>query len=684
MTLQPDDIDFTHILKDPEDYAQNLSINELEQYLMLFKSYYYNTDTPLVPDHIYDEMEDVLRSRAPDSKVLSTVGAQLLPSQRKTKLPYPMASQDKAKAESGDLEKWLKKPPASQAKDILVSDKLDGISLMYYYRKGQPAKLYTRGTTFEGQDVSHLLRHGLQISTQKGNKLSIPGENEEVAVRGELIMEKDTWDKYYASQYPNVRNWIAGQVAHKTSKPEHLKHIRFVAYQLVYPEEILPADQFKTMKNWGYYVAPNKLYSRSQVDEKTLIKHLKESKSKNPYQIDGLVVTANLAFAPTDKNPKHSIAFKSQIGEQVEAKVTRVEWNASKLGILKPIVHIEPVFLSGANISKASGINAKYIKDNDIGPGAVVEIIRSGEVIPYIMSVVIPADKASFPDYLNYEWSPSGVEIQLTKKDLQQSTQVVQKRLEHFVKTIEIDNLGPGTIKKLVEYSNIRQPIEIFFLTLDDLKEVPSLGKNAEKINQSLQNVIKERGVSLAQLIDSFGVFGTGGVGSRRVQSVLNVIPAEDLLELASKTDPKSTKELQNKLLKVEGIQKKTSEKMTEGFQTFMTDIFYNLPDDLMISDFQADEDSEDTNIIKNPKMDKMRFIFTGVRAKPDLQKLIKDSGGTSADSVIKTDPNQLVIAKDPSSNSGKIKKARDQGVDIISMDEFSKRFKLSDYGISV
>jgi NAD-dependent DNA ligase len=667
--MQPEDLDFNLILADPAQYARDLTISELEEHLMLFKNYYYNTDTPLVPDHVYDEMEDILREKAPQSKVLLTVGAPLLPSQRKTKLPFPMASQDKAKAESGDLGKWLSKSPNSE---YLVSDKLDGISLMYHYVRGKPAKLYTRGTTFEGQDVSHLLKHGLQIAETSSNRLKIPRDREEVAIRGELIMAKEVWEEFYADDYPNVRNWIAGQVAHKTSQQKNVSRIRFVAYQMVVPDNILPIDQFEIMKNWGFFTSPAKVYCQKELTESKMIEHLKSSKSQNPYQIDGLVITANKTFSPTEENPKDSIAFKSQIGEEVQVTVTHVEWNASKRGYLKPIVHIEPVFLSGAKISKASGNNAKFIVDNVIGPGATVEIIRSGEVIPYIMGVIEPAEsgKPDLPEDLDYKWSPNQVDF-IIKEESQQMT---EKRLLHFAKTIQIDNLGPGTIKKIYEYTDVREPIDLLDLTLTELEEIPSLGKNAPKIYNSLQNVIKKRGVGLAQLIDAFGVFGTtGGIGTRRIQSVLDVMP--NLLEEIPEPD------FTEKLLQVEGIKEKTAEPMAKGLKMFVAQIYPKLPKELIITDFLDNQDSEssssDSASSVNPKMKGFRFIFTGLRATPEILSLIKKSGGTTADTVLKTNSNQIVIAKDPTGNSGKIKKARDLNLKILSMDEFNKEFNV-------
>ena len=120
-------------------------------------------------------------------------------------------------------------------------------------------------------------------------------------------------------------------------------------------------------------------------------------------------------------------AFKMVLSDQiVEAKVLDVEWSASKHGLLKPRVRIEDVYIGGVRISYATGFNAKFIMDNKIGVGAVVKLIRSGDVIPHIMSVVKPAAAPIMPAG-NYTWTSTGVDIMLV--GMQQDETVQQKRV---------------------------------------------------------------------------------------------------------------------------------------------------------------------------------------------------------------------------------------------------------------
>ena len=147
-------------------------------------------------------------------------------------------------------------------------------------------------------------------------------------------------------------------------------------------------------------------------------------------------------------NPLHAFAFKMIISEQIaEAKVVNVLWTPSKDGYLKPRVQIEPITLGGVKIEYATGFNAKFIVDNNIGLGALITIIRSGDVIPHILSVVVPSDKPMLPT-VPYEWNDSHVDFILT--DISDDKIVKEKNITGFFKIIGVDGLGPGNVKRII------------------------------------------------------------------------------------------------------------------------------------------------------------------------------------------------------------------------------------------
>jgi len=140
-------------------------------------------------------------------------------------------------------------------------------------------------------------------------------------------------------------------------------------------------------------------------------------------------------------------AFKMVISDQVaEVKVVDIIWTPSKDGYLVPRVQIEPIVLGGVKIEYATGFNAKFIEENNIGVGAVISIVRSGDVIPHILGTVVPSSKPLMPTQ-EYEWDSTHTNILLVDKD---DPIVKEKNILGFFKNIEVDGLGPGNIKKII------------------------------------------------------------------------------------------------------------------------------------------------------------------------------------------------------------------------------------------
>ena len=155
----------------------------------------------------------------------------------------------------------------------------------------------------------------------------------------------------------------------------------------------------------------------------------------------------------------------------VEAKVVDVLWTPSKDGLLKPRIQIEPVTIGGAKIEYATAFNAKFVEDNKIGVGAVVRLIRSGDVIPHIAAIVTPASQTLMPKQ-EYEWNETHVDIVLKNKEDDETVKI--KTITKFFKTLEVDKLGEANIKKIVN-TKADTIAKIINLSKDDLKEVENL-----------------------------------------------------------------------------------------------------------------------------------------------------------------------------------------------------------------
>ena len=185
------------------------------------------------------------------------------------------------------------------------------------------------------------------------------------------------------------------------------------------------------------------------------------------YDIDGIIVADDKKYPRTSKNPKHAFAFKTVLDDQiVESKVVNVIWSPSKDGYLKPKVQIQPVKLGGAVIQYATLHNAEFVIKNKIGLGAVVQILRSGDVIPKVEKVVKPAKNIKMPpSEYKYKWNS-------TKKDLvllnAEDNDIVRlKTIDDFFNKLDVVGLGRGNVQRIMNAGYKTIP-EILTMTIEN------------------------------------------------------------------------------------------------------------------------------------------------------------------------------------------------------------------------
>ena len=380
---------------------------------------YYNTGEPIMTDDEYDELRDQLPT---DHPFLKKVGAVV--TEGTVKLPVPMPSLNKIKtAESIATFAKLGGP-------WVLSEKLDGISALWIPQGG---KLYLRGDGAVGQDVSHIVKMGV-----KGLKIHL---GKGFMVRGELVVRRDEPDIKTIG-----RSWVNGLLHQSSPDKALVSKIRFVAYEIM-SADLTRMQQFEALEKKGYEL-PWHLYAETLDSLET---HLKERREKGIYDTDGIVVGQNRVPAWHNSsgvsNPKDMVAFKMVLTDQCAiTKIITVHWNLSNQGYFIPRLEIEPVKIGGALISFVTGHNAKLVKDKGLGPGAVIRIRRSGDVIPTIDSLITSV-VPSLPS--GAVWDAN--EVHLCRPSGSAVTdELLESRLKHFASSLEIEGLGPGLVKKLV------------------------------------------------------------------------------------------------------------------------------------------------------------------------------------------------------------------------------------------
>ena len=618
------------------DALHLLNEKELSEIIRKASKAYYN-EKPILTDNQFDIIKEFIEEKYPENEAIKEIGAPV--EKNKVNLPYTMPSMDKIKPDTKALDKWKEK----YIGPYVLSAKLDGVSGLYSTEESEP-KLYTRGNGKIGQDISHLIPY-----------LKLP-DTKDIVIRGELIMKKSTFIDNYKDEYANPRNLVAGVVNRKKIEPKQIEDIDFVAYEIIKPS-LKPSSQMEFLeKQENVITVIND--TKENITNEILSEYLVDWRENYAYEIDGIIVTDDKIYDREDKNPDYAFAFKMVLSDQVaEVKVLNVIWTPSKDGYLKPRIQIEPIQLGGVKIEYATAFNAAYVEENKIGIGAIVKLVRSGDVIPHIMDVVQPADQAKLPD-VPYKWNESHVDIMLENPEADEI--VKEKNITGFFKGLEVDGMGPGNVKKLIkaDYDSVAkiiamEPIE--FLKVEGFKQ-----KKADKIYKSIHDKIDN--ASISELMAVSNVFGRG-FGIKKIDPILKAYP--DILSSNDSPDEKI-----EKLLKIKGIEKKTAKKFVEHIPAFI-----NFIEVAKLNDKLSEiENKTPVKIDESNPLFGKSIVITGFRDKP-LSEELEKMGVKLATAISKN--TFLVIVKDIDDITGKIEKAKEKGIPIVEVNNFKQEYNL-------
>lgn len=640
------------IKQNPLDSIGELSIQELEEVIIYTSDKYYNSSKPVIDDATYDLLIDYLRLRDPKSNVLKNIGAPIK-SKNKVKLDYHLGSMDKIKPSNPNkFEAWIKKYKGPYN----LSDKLDGVSALLVYRKDKSIGLFTRGTATEGQDITVLIKY-LKLPSYEEvkeyvskKKLASDNEDNILAFRGELIINQKTFEKNWSDTLKNARNAVAGLVNSKKINADLAKDTHLVLYEVVDP--FLKIDtQFKILNELGFKVVKNKTVD--SISYELLSKYLRERRTKGEYLIDGIIVTDSMKHERNEEgNPEYAFAFKDVLEDQVaQSTIIQIEWKISKNGYLNPTVVIEPVSIGGVKICRVSAHNAKYVVDNNLGVGAKIELIRSGDVIPYIQKVLKPASK---PDMPKSKWHWNETEVDIISDDMECDDLKI-RNLQAFFSTLNTKGMGEKNVEKIYNggmntVEKILKASEEDLLKIDGFKEKTASNLVAG-IKDSLQNV------SLAKLIAASNTLGEG-IGECRMKQVLETYP-----NLMTDYKKWTKKEFTNYIKELEGWEEKTSSILVNNFGDFIK--FYNKIKPYVTLEIKKK--------IKESKLTGMTIVLSGFRDCVLQEKL--ELQGVKISSSVSKNTNYLVV-KDQATieeGTGKVEKAQEAGVKIITKEQLVK-----------
>lgn len=589
----------------------------------------YRLGNPIISDYEYDKLMDELSVLSPDDELLTKVGHSISDDSRKSKLPIPMFSMNKIKLIK-DIHDWFRLKEINRDEDIIITPKFDGLSLCV---KENTEDAWTRGDGVIGQSSNN---HYFFIQ----NHLHLKN-NHFIYTYGEVMMPKQVFLEKYSNDFANPRNLVAGLLNSKEPS-DSLKDCQYIKYGAISNKDLKTKKELLDELNLGqdvkvqYYIC-----KLSDLNEDFLFKLFQEYSKE--YEIDGLILEINnlelqekLGRETSSNNPCWARAYKSPLFEQrAETEVIGISWNISKNGSLRPIIHINPVRLDGVTVSNVTGNNARFIKDLGIGVGSIIEIIRSGMVIPKVVDVLKKVDFV-MPNVPNIEWDSRGIDL-ITKEvtEYQKFKEIVS-----FFEILETENLGEGNLNIIWNYGykTIR---DILNIKKEQLLKIDGFGSRKADI---ILNSIKKSttNVSLSKLQHASNLFV--GLGSKKLS----------LLEHFGQNRPSK-----EDILKIDGFAEISADSYLNGFDKFKEFI-----KDLPIT-IEEKKESKISNELEN-----ISFCFTGLRRK-DIEDVIKSKNGKILSSVSKN--LKYLIVKDIETNSSKYIKAMELGIKIITIEELEK-----------
>jgi DNA ligase (NAD+) len=621
---------------------EHASQQDYYQHLVHCSNAYYNSGQPIISDHEFDQLVTFY-----EKKFQTTFHYLGKANNNKIKLPTLMPSLNKVKDQHA-IDLFLKSVSKLYSRKLassyVISSKVDGVSCLFVY-SNHHAQLMTRGDGSVGSDISHLLPYLPMFRSIK----------KDIVIRGELVLyRKDS--KSFENDVP--RNIVSGLVNAKTPNPDHLGLLHFVGYFI----EGLPSrDTFSALKALGIETPFHCTRSSIECTEDALKALLLEEDQKSPYDIDGLVLTTSqVVEAPTLDNPKYAVAFKVQ-KESVQTKVVMVEWNPSRYGQLYPRVQLEPVAIGGVTVTYATAFNAKFICDHRIGPDTLVSIVRSGDVIPYIVSV----DKHTVAQMPTTKWKwVSDVHIALDGTET--SDDVKRNKLVHFIEVIQVKGFKEAAIQKLIEAGYDTEE-KLLFLTLADLLQIPSLTgvkgnctKTCEKIAQGL--LIAREQLTLEQLLLGSSTFPA--FGEKKLQIAANAIDIPDYLSRSVDDSHRATC--------IQKLQEAGIKTLAKPFIECL-DLFKKQFQASKILTFALSKSKPKVTPSKEATIAKGPVVFTGFRD-ATLKTTLEERGYTVMNSVsgktVAVIVDNIEGEKEPSS---KIKEAMQRGVKLISKENALK-----------
>jgi len=553
--------------------------------------------------------------------------------------------------------------------------KFDGIAISLIYKDRKLVTGATRGDGVKGDNVTQ------NIKTIRSIPLSVKDKAvSDFEVRGEVFFRKEDFIKINEDQeyngekiFANARNTAAGTLKLKNSSIVASRPLNLFSYFIHTGDDKIKThlESIKLLEKLKFPVNSNYRRASNIEEVKIFCDEVEILRDELPYEIDGVVIKVN-SFAQQDilgsvsKSPRWAVAYKFK-AKETETKLNRIYTQVGRTGTITPVAELQPVFLAGSTISRATLHNFDEIQRKDIREGDYVKIEKGGDVIPKVLSVNLKRRNKNSKAYK----MPDNCPVCLTKI-VKPDEEVyyycpnydcpaqVQGRIEHFVhrNAMEIDGLGESIIEIFLEKGFIKNYSDIYRLK-DRKDELVSLERFGDK---SIENLLKAIDDSKFKPFEKvLFALGIRHVGERTAKTLAKNFGSIDNISQASFEEIVAVHEIGPKIAESVSLffkDKKNAELISELKKAGLN--------------FESEKNKDPGKI--NEQFNNKTFVLTGTLEnfkRDEAQKIIEDLGGRVSSSVSKKTDYVLAGAEAGS----KLEKAKSLGVTILTENEFEKMY---------
>ena len=554
--------------------------------------------------------------------------------------------------------------------------KFDGASISITYTNGKLTRALTRGDGVKGDDVT------LNIKTIKTVPHSISAIEmpDEFTVRGEVLMPRNVFNKLNEERlqlslptFANPRNAAAGTLKTLDPKVVASRELECEFYYLLADSGIKEThyDNILLARKWGFNVPESARLCKSTKDIVDFINYWDEERKNLPYDIDGVVIKVNSihqqrVLGYTAKSPRWAIAYKFK-AEQALTELKSISYQVGRTGNITPVANLEPVFLAGTTVKRATLHNADQIALLDLHYNDMVYIEKGGEIIPKIVGVDISkrkenAKRVSFithcPECGSELIRNEGEASHYCPNYLHCSPQL-KGRIEHFIsrKAMNIDGLGEETVNLLFNKGLIKNYADLYDLTYNQIYELEGFKeKSASNIINSIKN---SASVPYPRVLFALGI---RHVGETVAKTIAEDFPSLDALMNAS------VEELTN----IDEI----GPKIAESIKNFFNDNDnITIIEKLRTAGLQF-SDSGEKNTIKSNILEGKTIVISGIftrHSREEYKDLIEKHSGKNSSSISK---NTSFILAGEKMGPEKKKKAAQLGIELMNENDFLELIK--------